>query len=381
MATTTAPPRQEQPPSSTPANPANVHIGTLEEMLNLTFKHSGLYIKELQADGGTGRMKQQLQRVIPHATERFHDALDELENEVRLAQTVLRRDMALLKQDRKKREAAAKQHEVEKARLAAESKPVQAVTVVAEPVTVEKSPTPAPPEPVVKQEAPEPAKAKEPEPEPPVQREAEDTKAPPPIETHLEPPKDPLFDATPTTGNHQDSEFDFDAMFGDHMDETGDDNPHNDMMDTTDDMHFNLDGGNDEPSLLRGLEDFAKGSTDDNANQSSNMDMDFTMPDLPGFDITTDSKTNTNTDTNANTATKPAPPQPEPEPEPEPALKPDEPKPVAQPPPEANKEETSTNDDMLGTMATDNLEDLFNMDEYENPEQSSFDDAFFNFDQ
>ena len=146
------------------------------------------------------------------------------------------------------------------------------------------------------------------------------------------------------------------------------------MMDTTDDIHFNLDDGNDEPSLLRGLEDFAKDSADDDANQNSNMNIDFTMPDLPGLDMTADSKTNTTTETNANTAAKPAP-------EPEPAPKAEEPKPVAQPPPEEKKEETSTHDDMMGTMATDDLEDLFNMDEYENPEQSSFDDAFFNFDQ
>ncbi|EDU43115.1 conserved hypothetical protein [Pyrenophora tritici-repentis Pt-1C-BFP] len=341
------------------------------------FKHSGLFIKELQADGGTGRMKQQLQHIVPNATERFHDALDELENEVRLAQAVIRRDMALLKQDRKKKEAAAKQQEVEKARLAAETRAAPAVQEVAL-VKVEKTVTPAPPEPVVMQEAPEPAKAKEPEPEPEaaVKREVEDTKAPPPpIETSIEPPKDPLFDATPTTGNHQESEFDFDAMFGDHMDETSDNNAH-DMMDTTDDIHFNLDDGNDEPSLLRGLEDFAKDSVDDNANQTSNMDIDFTMPDLPGLNLSTDSKTNMNTDMHRNVTAKPPP-----EPEPEPAPKPEEPKPAAQPPPEEKKEETSTNDDMMGTMATDDLEDLFNMDEYENPEQSSFDDAFFNFDQ
>jgi len=328
-------------------------------------------------------MKQQLQRVVPHATERFHDALDELENEVRLAQTVIRRDMALLKQDRKKKEAAARQQEVEKARLAAESRAVPAVTEAAL-VKVEKAASPAPPEPVVMQEAPESAKAKEPEHEPEPEseaapkREVEDTKAPPPpIETDIEPPKDPLFDATPTTGNHQESEFDFDAMFGDHMDESNDHNPHNDMMDTTDDIHFNLDDANDEPSLLRGLEDFAKDSAEDSTNQTSNMDIDFTMPDLPGLDMTTNSKTN------ANTAAKPAPEQ---EPAPEPAPKVEEPKPAAQPPPEEKtkkkeEEEASANDDLMGTMATDDLEDLFNMDEYENPEQSSFDDAFFNFDQ
>jgi hypothetical protein len=40
----------------------------------------------------------------------------------------------------------------------------------------------------------------------------------------------------------------------------------------------------------------------------------------------------------------------------------------------------ANSDDMMGGMTTDNLDDLFDMDEYENPEQSSFDDAFFNFD-
>lgn len=319
-------------------------------------------------------MKQQLQRAVPHATERFHDALDELENEVRLAQAVLRRDMALLKQDRKKREAAAKQHEVEKARLAAESNNAPAPVEEAL-VKVEKVATPAPPEPPVSQaqEAPEAASAKESETEQAPKKE-EDVKPPPPppIETDVEPSKDPLFDATPTTGNAQESEFDFDAIFGDAMDTSGD-NPHNDMMDTSGDMDFTLDDGNDGPSLLRGLEDFAKDSHDDNANQASNMDIDFAMSDLPGLDMNTE--TNATTNDNA-TAAKPT--APEPEPEPEPAPKAEEPKPAEQPPAEEKKEETitTTNEEM---MATDDLEDLFNMDEYENPEQSQFDDAFFNF--
>jgi outer membrane biosynthesis protein TonB len=337
-------------------------------------------------------MKQQLQRVVPHATERFHDALDELENEVRLAQTVLRRDMALLKQDRKKKEAAAKQHEVDKARLAAESRtapaPASAPAPVDEaPVKVEQAVTPTPPEPAVSQaEVPEPASAnkseqaqeQQPEQEPELQEvpnKDEDTKAPPPpIETDVEPQRDPLFDGTPTTGNAQESEFDFDAMFADAMDTTGD-NTHNDMMDTSGDMDFTLDHGNDGPSLLRGLEDFAKDSDVDNANQASNMDIDFTMPDLPGLDMNTEATANTSDNA---TAAKPA--------EPEPASKPEEPKPeelkpTAEPPVEEKEEEpaVTTNDEMMGTMATDDLEDLFNMDEYENPEQSQFDDAFFNF--
>ena len=332
-------------------------------------------------------MKQQLQRVVPHATERFHDALDELENEVRLAQAVLRRDMALLKQDRKKKEAAAKQHEVEKARLAAESRNAPAARVEDAPVKEEKAATPAPPEPPAVQDAPESPKAKELEPEPVTEtetakKEGEDAKAPPPppppIETNVEPPKDPLFDGTPTTANPQESDFDFDAMFGDAMDTSGDNNPHNDMMDTSGDMDFNLDDGNDGQSLLRGFEDFAKDSEDDNANQTSNMDIDFSMPDLPGLDMNTNDNSNTNADKNVAAAEKPAP-EPEPAPVPAPAPKVEEPKPAAQPPPEEKKEETTNNDDMMAIMATDDLEDLFNMDKYENPEQSSFDDAFFNF--
>jgi hypothetical protein len=33
----------------------------------------------------------------------------------------------------------------------------------------------------------------------------------------------------------------------------------------------------------------------------------------------------------------------------------------------------------MATMGANDLDDLFNMDDYANPEQSSFDDAFFNF--
>jgi outer membrane biosynthesis protein TonB len=315
-------------------------------------------------------MKQQLQQAIPKATERFHDALDELENEVRLAQMVLRRDMALLKQDRKKREAAAKEQEVEKARLAAESRnPV--ARIVEEPMKMEKVATPTPPEPPKSPEAPPKAKEPEPATEAVSKPEGEDAKVPPPIETNVEPLRDPLFEGTPTTANPQESEFDFDAMFGDAMDTSGDNNQ-NDMMDTPGDMDFTLDEGNDGPSLLRGLEDFAKDSDDDNANNTSNMDVDFAMPDLPDLDL------DTNTSKDAKPVVEPEP-IPTPAPAPVPASKAEEPKPAPQPPAEEKKQEAPADEDMMATMAVDDLEDLFNMDEYENPEQSQFDDAFFNF--
>jgi hypothetical protein len=311
-------------------------------------------------------MKQQLQLAIPKATERFHDALDELENEVRLAQTVLRRDMALLKQDRKKREAAVKEQEAEKARLAARSRNPVAKTAE-EPVKVEKAATPAPPEPPKSPEAPAKEKDSDPAAEKVHKQETDDAKVPPPIETNIESPRDPLFDGTPTTANPQESEFDFDAMFGDAMDTSGDNNQ-NDMMDTSGDMDFNLDEGNDGPSLLRGLEDFAKDSDDDNTNQASNMDIDFAMPDLPDLDM----------DTSANKDTNPAT-EPEPIPAPVPAPKAKEPKPAPPPPAEEKKPESPADEEMMATMDVNEIDDLFNMDDYENHEQSQFDDAFFNF--
>jgi hypothetical protein len=59
----------------------------------------------------------------------------------------------------------------------------------------------------------------------------------------------------------------------------------------------------------------------------------------------------------------------------------EETKPAAEPPAEVKKERliTTTNDEIIGTMTTDDLEDLFNMDEYENLDRSQFDDAFFDF--
>ncbi|EUC48860.1 hypothetical protein COCMIDRAFT_86172 [Bipolaris oryzae ATCC 44560] len=367
------------------------HIDTLQTMLNLIFLHSGRFLKETQTGGGSGRMKQQLQRVVPHATERFHDALDELENEVRLAQMVLRRDMALLRQDRKKKEAAAKQQEVDKARLAAEARNPPPPTNDA-PVKEEKAATPAQLEPPAVLDTSEQAMSIETDMEAAKKEggngdhDGQNNKAPSPpqnsTDANIQPPKDPLFDGTPPANNPNESDFDFDAMFGDAMDTT-DQNHDHDMMDTSGDIDFGLDSGNDGSSLLRGLEDFAKNSDNDNNNQSSTMDMDFTMPDLPGLD----SNTNANTDSNANATTKPAP-EPASAPkadEPASAPKADEPKPAAQPPPpQENKVEeamnnNNNNDDMMGTMAADDLEDLFNMDDYANPEQSSFDDAFFNF--
>ncbi|CAO2652005.1 Nn.00g002880.m01.CDS01 [Neocucurbitaria sp. VM-36] len=358
--TNAAPPGQEQPKAH--AVPDNLDM--LQSMLNLIFLQSGRFIKEHQAGGGTGRMKLGMQRTVPAATERFHDALDELENEVRLAQTVLRRDLALLKQDRKKREAAAKQHEAEKARLAAESRNAPPKKVDA-PIKTEKVSTPAQPEAPPAAEHPAP----EQEPEKALKRE-EEPAPPPPIETALEPARDPLFDGTPTTANPQESEFDFEAIFGDAMDTSGDNNNNaDDMMDTSGDMNFTLDEGG--PTLLRGLEDFV----DNDPNQSTSMDIDFPMPDLPDLHTNTNANANTNTNTTSEQATTAtAATKPTDQPTTESTTQ------ATTQPTADDAKNTTTDEDMMATMAADDLDDLFNMDEYENPENSSFDDAFFNFD-
>jgi hypothetical protein len=343
------------------------NIDTLQSMLNLVLLQSGRFIKEHQSGGGTGRQKLAFQRAVPIATERWHDALDELENEVRLAKIVLRRDLALLKQDRKKREIAAKEKEAEKARLAAESRNVGTIVKQPEPV-VEKVSTPAQPE-VPAEKEPE----KESEPDKPMDHEEETV--PPPIDTLAaqEAERDPLFDGTPTTANPQENEFDFDAMFGDAMDTSGDNNTQDNIMDTSGDMDFNFDEG---PSLLRGLEDFAKDSVEDNNTQNNNgdveIDIDITMPDLPGLNTSNDTAALTEQPAPIKVSTPP-PPAPT-----EPATNTDTNNLESNDTADAANNDVS-NDDLMGGMITDNLDDLFNMDEYENPEQSSFDDAFFNF--
>ncbi|KAI8943309.1 hypothetical protein NX059_001329 [Plenodomus lindquistii] len=371
---------QPKPPAQAPTPAGNHNLDTLQSMLNLIFIQSGRFIKEHQAGGGTGRMKLGMQRTVPIAADRFHDALDELDNEVRLAQTVIRRDLALIKEARKKRDAAAKQFEAERARLATEAKNAPAQTLEPPPVKIEKVATPAEPQ-VVADKTPEPVVAKVDEPEPTsLKREAENV--PPPIKTNADtPPRDPLFDGTPTTGNPQDTEFDFDAIFGDAMDTAGEGN-HNDIMDTSGNMDFNLDQGNDGSSLLRGLEDFAKDSDDDNMGQGNNMDIDFGISDdmthgLP--DLTDLSAPEPAAKVESAPVSEPAP-----APAPTSAPKVEDSKPATAPPaPEPKVDDTKLvpppQEDFMATMATDNLDDLFNMDEYENPENSSFDDAFFDF--
>lgn len=373
MATTKQEPSLPEQPKVQPA-PAvgGQHLDSMQGVLNLLFMQSGRFIKEHQSGGGTGRMRLSMERAAQVTQERFQDSLDQLENEIRLAQVVLRRDMALMKQDRKKKqEAAAKQQqEAEKARLAAANKPAE----VAQPeaMEIDKNPVPAPapakPELVTAENEPE----KKLEPEQSTTKDKEETKnVPAPIDTtaalNREEERDPLFDGTPTTANPDNNDFDFDAMFGDAMEHTGGDNSQSDMMDTSGNMDFNFDEG---PSLLRGLEDFAKDSDDTTVQNSNDLNLDMDMPDLPDLN---------------------APPTPQTEPPAPAKVEETTPKATTQPPQEPATTTTAPADDVAKTedpvaedsmdmMDSTNFDDLFNMDdEYPNPEASAFDDAFFDF--
>lgn len=300
-----------------------------------------------QAPGDSVKGKFNLKHAVAAGSERFHDSLDELDNEVRLAQAVLRRDLALIRAQRKEQEAAARQKEVEKARI-----PQQPID---DPASTP-SPTPVKTEPTIPVK-PEPSPEKEPTPKPP---------PPPPADADA----DVAMDNTDSLGGMQESEFDFDAVFGDSAMDTSADpgTEHADLnLDAGGDLDFTLD---QQPSdeLLRGLEDFAKNGTDDMTGQENtaalNLD-DFNMPDMPDMsnlnEIAQLSQQQQHQPVTA-TATTAATKQEDPA-------------------PQQAATATTTNDELdLDAMTVDNLDDLFNLDDYENPEATQFDDAFIGFD-
>jgi hypothetical protein len=314
-------------------------------------------LKERHTGGGVGRVEFNFKRTMPTAIDRFQNELDELDNDIIQAQVVLRRDLALLQADRQKREQA---EAAERQRmLAAESSAKKQAPVKPDPPKPTVVATPEAPPPVPTPEATTTTiKPTQPIASPELKREKEESpKSMPMASATLPPAPSPVDDTPPATA--QDSEFDFDAMFGDGMDDIkGDDDANNhgdgDMhMDTAGpDLNFTLDDSG--PSLLRGLEDFAKTSDDEVAaavQPSTDLDLDLSMPDVP--DVPTSQPV-----------------------EPQSAAKPAEPVEPAEP----ATSQPFTDNTNFDTMATDDLDDLFNMD-YENPEATQFDDAFFGFDE
>lgn len=251
---------------------------------------------------------------------------------------MLRRDLALKIADRKKRDAEVREKEAEASRLAAESSakknaPPQTADAPVAAAPTQPDPTPQNNEPTTPVGEP-----------PSLKREMEE--AAPPVPPASAPNEDTIMENVDLGGTTGTDDFDFDALFNDTVDAAPTDD--NDVkMDTSGpDLNFSLD--EPAPSLLRGVEDFANSGGDSStlpAGNSTSIDMDIPMPDFP------DTK---NTQPNEQNGTTKPPEEP-------PAQLP-----------------TTTDDLNLDTMTTDNLEDLFDLD-YENPEATQFDDAFFGF--
>lgn len=293
---------------------------------------SGRFIKA-HGTPDASRMQYTLKRTVNAASERFHDSLDELENEIRQAQAVLRRDLARLQAERRQREAAAREKEAakekaaeqEKARLAAESSAKQSLPAPKHEASPEETAA-------IKPERLPSSQPAEPSPEPSaLHRDVDDTQAPDAAAApKLEAGQDTTMENA-GMGDMEDTDLvDFDALFGDSG------------MDVTDDAPADINL--DPPDLSFSLEDFAKSGEDDaaantgQAPTSTAMDLDFTMPDLSDMTST-------------------APP---------PAEQPSTNDSAAQPP-----AAVADDDDLnLDTMTTDNLDDLFNFEE-----PSQFDDA------
>lgn len=338
-------------------------MDNLQAMVNLVFMQTGRYFKD-PITGNSAKSQYSMKRAIPAALERFHDSLDELENELTRAKMTTRRDLAVLQADREKREQA---EAAERERIAAEScadkvRPPQsgsgggetskkadvAMTDEAQPVQANTTKTEILliPENILDKST---SSAK------PTGAAPSQQSHPAPITTTTGPPVDDLFDPPPTTAN---TDLDFDAMFNDQE-------PENQNADTSanpasPNLNFTLDDG--PSSLLPGLEAFANSANDNSApNQAANIDEtgDFNMLDLPS---------------NADPATN-NPGQPESFSQTEHIESGID----SQYQNSQAQQQQQGQDDFLDTMPTEpNFDDLFDI-EYGNPEGTEFEDAFYAF--
>ncbi|KAF2746217.1 hypothetical protein M011DRAFT_478215 [Sporormia fimetaria CBS 119925] len=318
--------QQQQQVSASVPGPTKA-LDNLQAMFNLFLIQVGQYLREQKAGGGTGRQKAKIKETIPPAADHFHKSLDELENEVRQAQAVIRRDLALQQAARKKREEA-EAAERERLAAAASSAKLDVQPHPREMGTQAKAEVKT--EDAVKMEDVSMSGVDEPNAQSADQQ-------PPPVSTEAAGP--PADDSSANTA--QDTDFDFDAMFGDSFGDTATETKEASKEDANaeENMHF----PDEQNQLLRGLEDFAKAEPETRTEQadpkpldSKPLGLDFPMPDLPDL-----------------------PPNSNPQ-----DLKPNQTSTPADTTQDAN------------AMATDEFNALFDMD-YEPPESTEFDDAFF----
>jgi hypothetical protein len=339
-----------------PHGPSGATLDRLQAMVNLVLTQTGRYIKEAKGGPGAGRAQSALKQSVPAALGRFHNSLDELEKELHQAQSALRRDLALLQADRRKREQA---EAAERRRLALESsaktslstgkeKPDAIMTDFDMSASSITSGNPA----VESKMETGPSSLSLHHPAPPSATTA--------------PPRDPLFDATPTTANPRESEFDFDAIFAGHDFATG----HQTSSNETKEPHSNDNSGpalpnlefrtnedNSGSSLLQGLEDFANSASDNTTNAHAS------KSELLLSDMSTNPNQNEVQSSNQQATTLPAGFGSTGQQQPHPAD-------GTQPPDPAN---------VLDTVPDTNLDDLFSLDYGDAAEGTEFEDAFFQY--
>jgi len=315
--------------------------------------NTGRYIRETKAGLSPGVSHNYMKQTLPAITARFHTCVDELQAEIKLAQTVIRRDLALLQAERRKREQA---EALERQRLAFESAKKNAHDAESESKDVEMGDVEmemGPPSLESNNPAANPGNTES-------TNNSSSSSSRPTISTtnvSSAPARDPLFDPTPTTGgNAQDTEYDFDAIFSSHDLESNTNdtskNPPDLNMDTSlPNLDFTDQSGGG--SLLRGLEDFANSSTDHMSGTSGGAQNDNTTnnTDLHMLDMITDSNQNQNqTQQQA---------------------------PLA---PMGGTQPADQHSSIQDTMAdTTNFDDLFTFGYEDNPEGTEFEDAFMGF--
>ncbi|OCK81343.1 hypothetical protein K432DRAFT_403888 [Lepidopterella palustris CBS 459.81] len=335
----------------------------MQAMVNGVLIQTGHYFNP--KTGNALKAQMAMKKTIPAALDRFHESLDELEKELYRAKAVMRRDLAVLQADRQKREQA---EAAERQRVAAESSTIKEASqgkVASEDMDIVMADRGDVPAQSYNELVPAPQDTQQATPATTNATSTAPLPQPALITTTIPSPRDDLFDPSPTTGNPQETEIDFDFA-NDESSNTHADGNNADPNPLSPNLDFTLDDHN-EPSLLRGLEDFANSANDSTAaNPPANMgaDADFSMLDIPAETTTTGENNSSHNDLLSHVQQM------------ESAVDPQQ---------QASQPQQQAQDDILDTMPDalpndSNFDDLFNWDN-ENPEGTQFDDAFFGFEE
>ncbi|KAF2838357.1 hypothetical protein M501DRAFT_1005234 [Patellaria atrata CBS 101060] len=284
---------QAQTQTQTPLH----HIDHLQAMLNAVFIETGRLFADPSklTPHAIELTAAKLHKTFPAMAARFHDHLDELEQEVVRAKAVIRRDLAVLQADRLAREQAAEaeRRRAAEASIAAKAAPPKAVEPpkpVAEDADVDMADVAGPAsENNISQPQSTDGMKQPPNPSRPQPLQINPAApVPPQTESIPQSSTNSLFGNTPTTASGVKPDFDFDSMFEDH-DEPGSKDPgpnrNDDDDDTTNadnttqqdafdlDLGLNFPTNNDSAdanphdstvsSLLPGLESYANQGIED----------------------------------------------------------------------------------------------------------------------